>query len=439
MIRSHPGSFYPTVRWSVTVQHPDLSSHGATAAPVRPRLFFSEEQVIQMIEPELAKRFIEQLTQYTEYNINVMNESGLIIASRDPARIGTYHEAANLVISGRQDRIDVVDDTTYPGVLPGINMAIMVDGKQEGVIGVSGDPEKIREVAMITRIAFEAMLKYEKQQQKLQLRRNRKEHFITLLTQSEHAAPAEIRAIAGQLGYREDIVRIPILCRIHHGKQDPGTTDSGNTATPPPSIDPEKILSRIRAERSHNLQDFSCVLDEAHFIIFKTVDLEKRRSLQESREILLDYLEGTLQWVNRQEIFVTFYIGSFQNAFTQYYYAYQHCLWMESFLKNPSETEFFPDYAGEYFRLLLPRKELQHFLQVPVSNMQEGFLEQYVEIMHALIDTNYNLAEAARMLYLHKNTITYRYNKIKDYFGMDPLSSPSDRRFMELLYIYLTK
>ena len=39
-----------------------------------------------MIEPELARRFIEQVTQYTEYNINIMNEAGVIIASRDPKR-----------------------------------------------------------------------------------------------------------------------------------------------------------------------------------------------------------------------------------------------------------------------------------------------------------------------------------------------------------------
>ena len=31
-----------------------------------------------MIEPELARRFIEQVTQFTEYNINIMDENGVI-------------------------------------------------------------------------------------------------------------------------------------------------------------------------------------------------------------------------------------------------------------------------------------------------------------------------------------------------------------------------
>ena len=49
-----------------------------------------------MIEPELARRFIEQVTQYTEYNINIMNESGVIIASRDPKRVGTSRRASSV-------------------------------------------------------------------------------------------------------------------------------------------------------------------------------------------------------------------------------------------------------------------------------------------------------------------------------------------------------
>jgi len=44
----------------------------------------------------MAQKFIDQITDYIEYNINIMDESG---------------------------------------VLPGINMAIIVNGKKEGVVG----------------------------------------------------------------------------------------------------------------------------------------------------------------------------------------------------------------------------------------------------------------------------------------------------------------
>ena len=116
-----------------------------------------------MIRPEMAQKFIDQITDYTEYNINIMDESGVIIASRSKDRIGTYHEAADRIVRGKEDIVVVDDDKLYPGVLPGINMAIIVNGKKEGVVGVTGSPSHIREVAMVTRLAIEAMLKYEKQ------------------------------------------------------------------------------------------------------------------------------------------------------------------------------------------------------------------------------------------------------------------------------------
>ena len=47
-----------------------------------------------MIDALLAKKFIERITQYTEYNVNIMDEKGIIIASKNTSRIGTFHEVA---------------------------------------------------------------------------------------------------------------------------------------------------------------------------------------------------------------------------------------------------------------------------------------------------------------------------------------------------------
>lgn len=120
-----------------------------------------------MIKPDMAQKLIDQITGYTEYNINIMDGNGVIIASRDPGRIGTYHEAAGRILRSGTDVIEIEDDKMYPGALPGINMAIKTDGRTEGVLGVTGEPDRIREVAMVIRLAIEAMLKYEREQERL--------------------------------------------------------------------------------------------------------------------------------------------------------------------------------------------------------------------------------------------------------------------------------
>lgn len=384
-----------------------------------------------MIEAELARRFIEQVTQYTEYNINIMDETGVIIASRDPERVGTYHEVADRIIHGSKDIIVVHDDRTFPGVLPGINMAILHEGRKEGVVGVTGDPDKIRDVAMITRMAMEAMLRYEKQQEQIRLRRTRKEHFLSLLTQGQYADSTEIRGIARQLEYDEELVRVPVLCRLRRPKE-----EEVRSRKLPPA---EDVLEALRRGKGHWRQDFSYVVDETHLLVFKTVKVDGRRNLTDYREEIEEYLEYIRRWLSDKGVKAVFYVGSLQKRFSQYYYAYRHCKWLESHVNAPGEVIFLSDYIKEYFRTLIPRQELQQVFYIYGTEIDEDLRRQFVELIGALESANYNLSEAARELYVHKNTLVYRYNKMKDYLGLDPLESADDRRFMELLYLYLAK
>ena len=117
-----------------------------------------------MISKEFARRFIARVTKYTEYNVNIMDENGMIIASRDPERLGQYHAIAHQIIQGGEELVEAKEGS-YRNVHRGINMVIEVDGKREGVVGVTGDPAEIRVAALMTKMALETMLRYEQQQE----------------------------------------------------------------------------------------------------------------------------------------------------------------------------------------------------------------------------------------------------------------------------------
>jgi carbohydrate diacid regulator len=51
-----------------------------------------------MIPKYLAMKFLESLTEKLGYNINIIDEKGIIIASSDKSREGTFHEAAYKLI-----------------------------------------------------------------------------------------------------------------------------------------------------------------------------------------------------------------------------------------------------------------------------------------------------------------------------------------------------
>lgn len=60
-------------------------------------------------------------------------------------------------------------------------------------------------------------------------------------------------------------------------------------------------------------------------------------------------------------------------------------------------------------------------------------------MMGALIENEYNLNKASDWLHIHKNTLVYRLDKIRESLNMNPLSSNSDRELMECFYYYLLR
>ena len=101
------------------------------------------------LDTQFAIQMIEKVKQYTDYNINIMNERGIIVASLTRERLGTFHEIAMQIIQGDQDEIVVYKDEDYIGTREGVNVAFSYKNKKIGVIGITGDPEKVRPIAMI--------------------------------------------------------------------------------------------------------------------------------------------------------------------------------------------------------------------------------------------------------------------------------------------------
>jgi carbohydrate diacid regulator len=62
-----------------------------------------------------------------------------------------------------------------------------------------------------------------------------------------------------------------------------------------------------------------------------------------------------------------------------------------------------------------------------------------VETIKALAANNYNIVSTSKDLHVHRNTISFRLNKLKDSLNIDPLLIGSDREFLNELAYYLDK
>ena len=62
--------------------------------------------------------------------------------------------------------------------------------------------------------------------------------------------------------------------------------------------------------------------------------------------------------------------------------------------------------------------------------------QDFVRVINMLQNENYNLVTSSQKLYIHKNTLRYHYNKIREKFGIDPIQNCQDRAFLSYLLYY---
>ncbi len=371
-----------------------------------------------MLNVELAEKFIEKIVIYTDYNINIMNDKGIIIASRDKSRVGTFHEIAYQIIKEDKNVIEVEMDDTYLGTKNGVNMAFFHKNTRIGVVGVTGVPDKVREIAMIIRMSLETMFEYELSQEKIYQRKGTKEYFINCLIHNEENKK-ELDELCQMLGYNSQLVRIPILIQFQC------------------EVDLEFILYKIKQSQEHSKQDISSVTRDKQIIIFKTIDCEDESIYKNYKTIIEDYLNPLFNYIQEKNILCHFYVGSVQNKIENYGISYRHCKWTMTLKNQKNVGIYFYDYVGNFLKSRIPFIEMHQMYNFFGEILDERIKKNIVEIIEPMTNNNYSLIETSKELFIHRNTLVFRLNKIKEYFNINPIQNYYDREFLGYLCYYL--
>lgn len=102
-----------------------------------------------MLLEELAKDMVEVTSALVGgRTINIMNTDGIIVASSEHERVGSFHSGAlEAVRTGKIVNIQKKQLDRYPGAKEGCNMPLRVNGAIIGVVGIYGDPDQIQDIA----------------------------------------------------------------------------------------------------------------------------------------------------------------------------------------------------------------------------------------------------------------------------------------------------
>ena len=109
----------------------------------------------------LARRVIETLAPRINVPMNVMDASGVIIASSDAGRIGTVHNDALRALA--ENRTVTTYESDASGKKPGVNVPLYLAGRLQAVVGLTGEPEKVAPLAQLVCLTIELLVNQHKE------------------------------------------------------------------------------------------------------------------------------------------------------------------------------------------------------------------------------------------------------------------------------------
>lgn len=124
----------------------------------RPLQIFSGGDSGVKISKDTARSIVAEVSSAIGKNVNLMDETGCIIASTNKNRIGTYHSGAKKIIAEGLDRLDVYTDDEYSGAKMGVNVPLNFDGEVIGVIGITGEWNEVGKYGQIIKKITEILI-----------------------------------------------------------------------------------------------------------------------------------------------------------------------------------------------------------------------------------------------------------------------------------------
>lgn len=150
------------------------------------------------ISKETAFQIVKQLSDTIGQNINIMDTSGLIIASSNPERVGMLHGGAVKLLNEHLNFLIIEDDSQFEGSRSGINLPIEFNQEVIGTIGITGPVEEVTKYGQIIKKMTEILLLEQKAQSQRVIEEKALERFLDewVMGEMEKKSEADFRRIA---------------------------------------------------------------------------------------------------------------------------------------------------------------------------------------------------------------------------------------------------
>ncbi len=368
-----------------------------------------------------ANYIVEEISQIIGQKINMMNADGIIIASSDRNRIGDYHAAAKTLIDQRLQEVIVTSDDQYEGARPGLNLAINFQDEIVGVIGVTGPYLEVEKYGQIIKKMTEILLldQYYKEQKEMDKRA--KERYLNewMFGESKNITPMFVK-----LGNTMQIdITIPRrILAISFVFQ-----EKNNSVLEQKMIDRlDKIVKNHVRVENHNI-----ILKEGTDLLCAVKDCSDLDML-----LLTEQMKKEVE----QQYPVQFCCGI--DATCEGYTSIHNSVVKAMKALNTSKRSvqkgirFYKSINMEIFQSELTDHIKIEYITRIFKDCTLDEIDHWIGLLNVFYEEEGSIASAAERLFIHRNTLQYKLNKIKERTGYDPRSIRYSSLFYNAIHFY---
>ena len=359
------------------------------------------------LDTQLAQQIVDRTMAIIDTNINVMNDHGVIISSGDPTRIGQLHDGALLAIQ-HGDTTEITQQTSQnlKGVKPGINLVLKHDDTIIGVVGITGNPDEIRNYAALVKMTSEMIIERSLLIEQLQWDKRHIEEFISSWVNNELTEEA-LEHWAQRLSIDIEQPRVAVLIEL-------AETQQSNQLT---TI--RKVVELLEYPQRNNLV---AVIAMNQILVLKPCQQHSERWDYQIESQRIDQLIHQLQQQDIHHLHIA--LGEYFPSPMEMPRSFQSAQQVLTLGKHyhPKQTKYlFEDMRMPV--LLSPLKQNwqgEQLCNAIVKLKTQDRSGQLIKTLYRLFEHQGNLSKCANSLYIHRNTLRYRLNKIEEITQISP-------------------
>jgi carbohydrate diacid regulator len=375
----------------------------------------------------IAQDIVEKTSEILQYPISITDNEGIIIGSTDKSRIGIFHQPSLEVI--KKNVVVDCKNEIEKKILPGVSAPLKFNNKVIGVLGIVGDPREVEKYVQLVKNQVEMMCQEAFRNEMFELKEKMVEMFVHQLihyNQKESEINDHLLKYAKLLEIDLHTNRVCLIIDISSLPEKISTKSDELFGSFPFQYFQREVLSFLHLIFQENKDDIVSFLNLERFIVIKSLPYKQSfTSLIESLEEKLKKINSFLE--TKYRVSASIAVGDISNSLSGISESYQNTLKaMNIGLRFEKESNIHVYNERETLFRVLPG-ELTSDYQKKLLELISPFLEHdnYDVLASTFIGFckySMNLSVASRNMFIHRNTIIYRLEKIGEITSLNTSS-----------------